>query len=109
MNSLKLCFQVRGGNNPHSAEHYHPMIITDEPTGGFDRLSEEAQKAVRVYAGVEFTRRGQPRPTAAGALCVSEHAPGRDRRLDDDFATFKKFNKSLISRCDAGNLFPIFN
>jgi len=94
--------QVRGGNNPHSAEHYHPLIITDEPTGGYDRLSEEAQKAVQVLAGVEFSRRGQPRPTAAGALCIAEHAESRDRRLDDDFATFKKFNKTLISRCDEG-------
>lgn len=56
--------QVRGGNNPHSAENYHPLIITDEPVGGYDRLSDDAQKAVRVLAGVEFSRRGQPRPTA---------------------------------------------
>lgn len=32
--------------------------------GGYDRLSDEAQKAIRVLAGVEFSRRGQPRPTA---------------------------------------------
>jgi hypothetical protein len=61
---LTYAFKVYGGNNPHSAETYHPFIVTDEPHGGFDRLSEEAQKKVRVLAGVEFTRRGQPRPTA---------------------------------------------
>lgn len=59
-------FKVRGGNNPHSAANYHPLIITDEPHGGFDRLSDEAQRNVRVLAGVEFTRRGRPKPTAGG-------------------------------------------
>lgn len=61
---LTYAFRVRGGNNPHSAEMYHPLIITDEPHGGFDRLSDAAQREVRVLAGVEFLRRGQPRPLA---------------------------------------------
>lgn len=61
---LTYAFKVYGGNNPHSAEYYHPMIITDEPHGGFDRLSDIAQSKVRVLAGVEFTRRGRPRPLA---------------------------------------------
>jgi hypothetical protein len=69
---LTYAFKVYGGNNPHSAETYHPFIVTDEPHGGFDRLSEEAQKKVRVLAGVEFTRRGQPRPTAGKQLQKSK-------------------------------------
>ena len=61
---LTYSFKVYGGNNPHSAETYHPLIITTEPHGGLETLSEAAQKQIRVLAGVEFTRRGQPRPTA---------------------------------------------
>lgn len=57
-------FVVRGGNNPHSAETYHPLIITTESHGGLEQLSEAAQHQIRVLAGVEYTRRGQPRPTA---------------------------------------------
>lgn len=57
-------FHVYGGNNPHSAEYYHPLIITDEPHGGFDKLTDEAQSKIRVLAGVEYSRRGRPRPTA---------------------------------------------
>ena len=57
-------FQVEGGNDPHSPTHYHPLIITDEPIGGYEQLTEEQRKDVRVLAGVEFTRRGQPRPIA---------------------------------------------
>ncbi|XP_051164876.1 protein Skeletor, isoforms B/C [Leptopilina boulardi] len=98
---LTYSFNVHGGNNPHSAELYHPLIITDEPHGGYDRLSDSAQSKVRVLAGVEFTRRGRPRPTAVGPLCLSKHNE-RDRRLDDDFPSFKKFNRTLIHHCEKG-------
>ncbi|KAB0794807.1 hypothetical protein PPYR_11646 [Photinus pyralis] len=100
---LTYSFKVHGGNNPHSAELYHPLIITDEPHGGFDRLSDEAQSKVRVLAGVEYSRRGRPRPTAAGSLCIAAHKPEQDRRLDDDFLTFKKFNRTLNYTCDPEN------
>ncbi|XP_076165752.1 protein Skeletor, isoforms B/C-like [Ptiloglossa arizonensis] len=98
---LTYNFRVHGGNNPHSSNLYHPLIITDETHGGYDRLSDAAQSKVRVLAGVEFTRRGQPRPTAVGPLCLSKHN-GRDRRLDDDFSTFKQFNRSLVNVCESG-------
>lgn len=68
---LTYSFKVYGGNNPHSAELYHPLIITDEPHGGFDRLSDEAQSKVRVLAGVEYSRRGRPRPTAGNILVTN--------------------------------------
>ncbi|XP_077288132.1 cytochrome and DOMON domain-containing protein knickkopf [Arctopsyche grandis] len=99
---LTYAFKVYGGNNPHSAEWYHPLIISVDPHGGFDRLSDAAQKNIRVLAGVEFTRRGRPRPIAAGTLCAAKHPKGKDRRLDDDFPTFKKFNRSLEYSCEEG-------
>ncbi|VEN38129.1 unnamed protein product [Callosobruchus maculatus] len=58
---LSYQFRVRGGNDPHSAEYYHPLIITDEPHGGIDR------------------------------------------RLDDDFESYKKFNRSLVVTCQPGD------
>jgi hypothetical protein len=97
---LTYAFKVRGGNNPHSVEHYHPLIITDEPIGGFDRLSDSNQKDVRVLAGVEFSRRGRSKPTTAGPLCLLKYSPDYDRRLDDNFMTFRKFHLSLKSDCD---------
>ncbi|XP_015516965.1 protein Skeletor, isoforms B/C [Neodiprion pinetum] len=99
---LTYIFKIYGGNNPHSANFYHPLIITDESHGGYDRLTDISQTKIRVLAGVEFTRRGRPRPTAVGPLCLSKHN-GRDRRLDDDFSSFRKFNRSLIQVCDAGD------
>ncbi|XP_044593778.1 protein Skeletor, isoforms B/C [Cotesia glomerata] len=99
---LTYSFRVYGGNNPHSPNFYHPFIITDEIHGGYDRLSDVAQAQVRVLAGVEFTRRGRPRPTAVGPLCLSKHGE-RDRRLDDDFLSFQKFNRTLIHVCEPGD------
>lgn len=99
---LTYVVKVRGGNNPHSPEYYHPMVITDEPRGGFDRLSDTKQSEIRVLAGVEFTRRGRPKPTAAGPLCLIKYPEHYDRRLDDMFISFKKFNKTLESECDPG-------
>ncbi|XP_037030549.1 protein Skeletor, isoforms B/C [Bradysia coprophila] len=96
-------FKVRGGNNPHSPEYYHPLVITDEPRGGFDRLTEAKQNEIRVLAGVEFTRRGRPKPTAVGPLCLGKHPDTKDRRLDDTYATFKKFNRTLRWSCEAGD------
>lgn len=61
---LTYNFKVYGGNNPHSAELYHPIIITDEPRGGYDKLNDESQSKVRVLAGVEYSLRRRPVPTA---------------------------------------------
>ncbi|CAH0696968.1 unnamed protein product [Spodoptera exigua] len=58
------CSQVYGGNDPHSATEYHPLIVTAEPLGGLERLSEPAQRQARVLAGVHYTRRGRLAPTA---------------------------------------------
>lgn len=99
---LKFHLQVKGGNNPHSPEYYHPLVITDEQRGGFDRLTEAKQNEIRVLGGVEFTRRGRPKPTAAGPLCLGRHPDTLDRRLDDRFQTFKKFNRSLNWVCEPG-------
>lgn len=40
---------------------------------------------------------------SAGPLCLSKHKDGQDRRLDDDFESFKKFNRSLIWSCESGD------
>lgn len=65
---LTYAFRVNGGNNPHMAEFYHPLIITDEPNGGFDKLTDDQQSKIRVLAGIEYSRRGRPRPTSGTLL-----------------------------------------
>lgn len=65
---LTYVFKVHGGNNPHSPEYYHPLIITDDPHGGYDRLTDVAQSKIRVLAGVEYSRRGRPKSTACNLV-----------------------------------------
>jgi len=99
---LTYNFQVEGGDDPHSPTHYHPLIITDEPVGGYEQMTAKQRNKTRVLAGVEFTRRGQPRPTAAGRLCLWRHSGQRDRRLDNDITTYQKFRNSLQLFCEEG-------
>ncbi|OTF82519.1 hypothetical protein BLA29_013286, partial [Euroglyphus maynei] len=63
-------FRVEGGNNPQQPELYNPLYITNDPHGGYTELTEIERKQFKVYAGVEFDRRGRPNPTSAGRLCV---------------------------------------
>ncbi|KAL1138299.1 hypothetical protein AAG570_009987 [Ranatra chinensis] len=93
---------VWGGNNPHSAELYNPLIITDEPHGGLERRNDDSRHHIRVLAGVQYTLRGQPRPTTVGPLCLARHS-GVDRRLDDNFSSFRQLNKSLTTTCEKGD------
>ena len=101
---LTYTFKVEGGNNPRSAEFYHPFIITDEPVGGYERFSEKQRSEIRVLAGVQFTRKHVPRPVDnAGRLCLWEHPKEGDRRRDDEFKQFSEFRNSLIPRCEEDN------
>ncbi|XP_063541866.1 protein Skeletor, isoforms B/C [Cydia strobilella] len=99
---LHYTFKVFGGNNPHSAHEYHPLIVSVDPRGGLEQLPEAAQRAVRVLAGVHYTRRGRLTATAAGPLCLASHAAGADPRRASDFATFRAFNRTLQWSCAAG-------
>ena len=49
---LQYTFKIEGGNNAASAEFYHPFIITDEPVGGYNRLTKEQKSKVFVIAAI---------------------------------------------------------
>ena len=64
---LTYAFRVEGGDDPYDPDFYNPFVISTDPVGGFDRLSNEKNyPRVRVLAGLEYTRRGAPRTTASG-------------------------------------------
>lgn len=97
---LTYTFKIEGGNDPRSAEFYHPFIITDEPVGGYYRMNEKQRSEVRVLAGVKFTRKRVPQPiNNVGRKCVWEHGLGGDRRRDDEFKSFSEFRNSLSLSC----------
>lgn len=98
---LTYSFVVEGGAVPQNLEHYHPFVITNDPLGGYWRLPEDgsARSSVKIYAGVSYTFRGQPRADATGRLCLWSHGEGADPRLDDNFGSFERFRNSLHLDC----------
>jgi len=62
--AITYAVHIYGGNNPHSSQYYHPFVITDEPNGGYDGMTDVAQKHTRILAGVQYTLRRQARPTS---------------------------------------------
>ena len=54
---LQYTFKIEGGNNAASAEFYHPFIITDEPVGGYNRLTKEQKSKVIEKALAAFLER----------------------------------------------------
>lgn len=40
---------------------------------------------------------------SVGPLCLGKHPDTKDRRLDDTYATFKKFNRTLRWSCESGD------
>ena len=65
---LTYAFRVEGGDDPYDPDFYNPLVISTDPVGGFERLSNEKDSRIRVLAGLEYTRRGVPRPTASGTV-----------------------------------------
>ncbi len=63
---LTYAFRVEGGDDPYNPDFYNPLVISTDPIGGYERLSNEKNSRIRVLAGLEYTRRGVPRPTASG-------------------------------------------
>ncbi|XP_037501293.1 LOW QUALITY PROTEIN: protein Skeletor, isoforms B/C-like [Rhipicephalus sanguineus] len=94
-------FRVEGGNNPHNARYYHPLYITDSPSGGYARLTETEEQGVKIYAGIQFDRRGRPQPSAAGRLCAWLYNTSEPRQADE-YASFPKFRNTLRLQCDDG-------
>ena len=54
-------------------------LSPDDPVGGYGQLDEEARREIRVLAGVEFTRRGKPQPTAGERETGENEATPADR------------------------------
>ncbi|GAB6018408.1 hypothetical protein CHUAL_000123 [Chamberlinius hualienensis] len=94
-------FIVYGGNDLNRPQFYHPMYITNDPKGGYEHMTPQERKRVRVYAGVDFDRRGRPIPTAVGKLCWWKNE-SLDLRRSDSFPTFSRFRNNLQLFCEEG-------
>lgn len=98
----KYVFQVEGGNDPYNARFYHPLYVTNDPHGGYSRYKDEEKEGIKIYAGVEFDRRGRAHPSTAGRLCSWIHNASGYYKADN-FPTYPKFRNSLKLDCKEGD------
>lgn len=93
-------FRIEGGNNPNDPYYYHPFYITDDPNGGYSKYKDEERKNFRVFAGIEFDRKGRPTPSSAGRLCLWSYFSGQDPRRSDQYLTFNQYRSALNYSCE---------
>ncbi|GMR60514.1 hypothetical protein PMAYCL1PPCAC_30709, partial [Pristionchus mayeri] len=83
-------FIVEGGNDKTTSDFYNPLYISEDPFGGYDKLSEDERKSVKIHSSSDPS-------THVGRMCVwtadSDVNP-------DSFSSFVDFRKSLDLKCD---------
>ncbi|VDM95979.1 unnamed protein product [Thelazia callipaeda] len=84
-------FNVEGGNDKSTSDFYNPLYISDDPFGGYAKLSYDEREQVKVVAG------HNPDETA-GRLCLWSHDNG-DEVDADKFDSFIEYRRSLKLKC----------
>ncbi|XP_065351626.1 protein Skeletor, isoforms B/C-like isoform X2 [Cloeon dipterum] len=92
-------FVVEGGDNIDIPARYHPFYITDDAVGGYEHKTSEEKKAIKVFAGVKFDKRGRATPTGTGRFC--NWTPSPDHAADDS-PSFGAYQQTLKLECDEG-------
>ncbi|EJD75439.1 DOMON domain-containing protein [Loa loa] len=84
-------FNVEGGNDKSTSDFYNPLYISDDPFGGYAKLSNDEREQVKIVAG------HNPNETA-GRLCLWSHDGGDDEDADK-FNSFIEYRRSLKLKC----------
>lgn len=92
-------FVVEGGYDPENPSRYHPFYITDDPEGGYEYKTPAERSRIKVLAGVEQDRDGNPVPTAYGRLCEWKEDPNKPA---NDFTSFGAYQRTLQLDCQEG-------
>jgi len=95
-------FNIEGGDDPSTENFYNPLYISDEPFGGYMKLSDIEKKQIHVFLGIENGKSlMKGNSTSAGRLCVwSQTNPNDD---PDKFKDFQSYREALQLQCRAGN------
>ncbi|GMT06176.1 hypothetical protein PENTCL1PPCAC_28350, partial [Pristionchus entomophagus] len=83
-------FIVEGGNDKTTSDGYNPLYISEDPFGGYSKLSADEKASVKVHSGSDPS-------THVGRLC----AWTTDGDVNpDSFASFIDFRNSLDLKCE---------
>ncbi|OZC09857.1 hypothetical protein X798_02963 [Onchocerca flexuosa] len=94
-------FNVEGGNDKSTSDFYNPLYISDDPFGGFAKLSNDEREQVKIVTGQN------PNETA-GRLCLWSHDGGDDDDADK-FDSFTEYRRSLKLKCIETSKTATFN
>uniref|UniRef100_A0A915PI33 DM13 domain-containing protein n=1 Tax=Setaria digitata TaxID=48799 RepID=A0A915PI33_9BILA len=82
---------LRSGNDKSTSDFYNPLYISDDPFGGFAKLSNDEREQVKIIVG------HNPNETA-GRLCLWSHEDEKDDDADK-FDSFIEYRRSLKLKC----------
>lgn len=92
-------FMIEGGDDPTQGARYHPFYITSSEEGGFGQKKEVQQLHENVFAGVEYTPEGYPKPTGTGRYCEWQHVTIDKSLAIESLADYKR---TLHLECEDG-------
>lgn len=97
---VNYTFIVEGGDDPTNPASYHPLYITNSPSGGGGQFLEElGSDNHRIYAGVLTDNSQVPRAIGAGRLCEWKH---KTIDMSEQSESFSDYKKTLILDCKEG-------
>lgn len=99
-------FLVEGGDDPTQAARYHPFYITSSEEGGFGQKTEKEQLNENVFAGVEYTPDGYPKPSGTGRYCEWQHVTIDKSAAIESFSDYKR---TLHLECEEAGMSGVMN
>jgi len=90
---------VEGGNDKSTSDFYNPLYISDDPFGGYAKLSNDERKQVHIYAGQD------PSQTAGRRCLWAQKNPNDD---PDKYENFADYRHTLKLICDEQSTSAIF-
>ncbi|VDD94738.1 unnamed protein product [Enterobius vermicularis] len=87
---VNYTFNVEGGADKSTADFYNPLYLSDDPFGGYSKLSEDERKQVTIVAGEDAME-------TAGRLCLWSQT--EDTRDPDKYDNFTSYRQTLKLKC----------
>ncbi|KAH7732099.1 DOMON domain-containing protein [Aphelenchoides avenae] len=87
--SSNVC--IEGGDNRSSTDFYNPLYVSDDPFGGYAKLTPDEQQKVRLFAPSDPS-------SAVGRLCIWRSTSTPEEA--DRFESFVDFKHTLRLECD---------
>jgi len=96
---ITYTFIVEGGNDKSTTDFYNPLYISDDPFGGYSKLSNDEREQVRIAAGADPSQ-------TAGRLCLWSQDNASDDA--DHYSSFIEYRRTLRLKCTENDKPAVF-